>query len=57
MKNKIVLFFLYIFIFGFLLDIFSTISSAESSDINTYSPHCILMESSTRESYLRKKCI
>ena len=52
MKNKKVLFFFNIFIINFLLNILSTLSFAEGLEITTYSPHCILMESSTRKNYL-----
>ena len=40
-------FLIFIFIFSFVVLAFSTTSFAGNVDINTYSPHCLLMESST----------
>lgn len=45
MKNKKII--IFIFILSFVISIFSTTSFAGNVDINTYSPHCLLMESST----------
>ena len=47
MKNKVKQFSLIIFIICYTLSIFSITSFAANNDISTYSPHCILMESST----------
>ncbi len=38
---------IFIFILSFVISIFSTTSFAGNVDITTYSPHCLLMESST----------
>lgn len=47
MKNKQIYLLLIIFFFSFILPLFLTTSFAESAEITTYSPHCILMESSS----------
>ena len=47
MKNKIILNLFIVFIICITLNIFSITSFATSSDISAYSPHCVLMESST----------
>ena len=52
MKNKQRSLILVIFLLAFLLSLFSTTSLADTSTINIYSPHCILMEASTRKNYL-----
>ena len=52
MKNKRSLLILVIFLLTFVLSLFSTTSLADTSTIDIYSPHCILMEASTRKNYL-----
>lgn len=52
MKNKRILITLSMFLLTFILSLFSTTSFADTSSIATYSPHCILMEASTRKNYL-----
>lgn len=47
MKNKFTLHFTLLFIICSFLSIFSTTSLGANNNINTYSPHCILMETST----------
>ena len=47
MKNKRSLFILLIFLLTFVLPLFTTTSLADTNWVNTYSPHCIVMEAST----------
>lgn len=47
MNKKRILLLLFIFILSFVFSLFSTTSFAETTEITTYSPHCILMEAST----------
>lgn len=47
MKNKRSLFILLIFLLTFVLPFFTTTSLADTNWVNTYSPHCIVMEAST----------
>ena len=52
MKNKRILHIFILVIISFVLSTYFTTSFASNSDITTYSPHCLIMETSTRESYL-----
>lgn len=47
MNKKRILLLLFIFLLSFVLSLFPITSLAETSEITTYSPHCILMEAST----------
>lgn len=47
LKNKQALAFLIVFILSFVISLFSTTSFANTTEISTYSPRCILMEAST----------
>lgn len=47
MKNKKILLLHIIFILTFIFSLFPITSLANNSTINTYSPHCIVMEAST----------
>ena len=55
MKNIRNRFLIFIFIFQLLFSFLCTTSFAENTEkpeITTYSPHCILIEASTRKGYL-----
>lgn len=47
MNKKRILLLFFIFLLSFVFSLFSTTSFAETTEITTYSPHCILMEAST----------